>query len=53
LLRILKKEDEMKMIAVVVIVKIIIGTIEKNKKTTVIKTENTDTVIHPAAFWVR
>lgn len=43
----------MKMILVVLVVRAIIGMIEKNKKVTEAKNESRNKIIHPAEFEIR
>ena len=47
------KTRPMKMLAVVAIIKVIIGMIEKNKKTMVAKKETKAAIIHPSEFRIR
>ena len=49
----IKKEDEMKMILVVLVVRAIISMVEKNKNVTETKSESRNKIIHPAEFEIR
>ena len=48
-----KKGVEMKLIMVVLMVRVIISMVEKNKAVTDIKNESRGRVIHPAEFEIR
>lgn len=43
----------MKMLLVVLVVRAIIGMVEKNKEVTEVENENRNRVIHPAEFQIR
>ena len=49
----IKKEDEMKMILVVLVVRAVISMVEKNKNVTEEKNESRNKIIHPAEFEIR
>ena len=48
-----KKEDTMKMILVVLVVRAIISIVEKNKNVTKDENESRNKIIHPAKFEIR
>jgi hypothetical protein len=48
-----KKEVSMKMLVVVLLVRVIISMVEKNKKVTDVQHESRGRVIHPAEFEIR
>jgi hypothetical protein len=48
-----KKEVIMKMLLVVLVVRVIISMIEKNKDVTEVKNESRNRIIHPAEFQIR
>jgi energy-converting hydrogenase Eha subunit H len=48
-----KKEVEMKMILVVLMVRVIVSMVEKNKNVTDSKNESRTRIIHPAEFEIR
>lgn len=48
-----QKEVSMKMLLVVLVVRVIIGMVEKNKAVTEQKNESRERVMHPAEFQIR